>query len=202
MIVYGTRAKSLLTESVRGTCPNCGADNRLVMVSYVKYVHVFWIPFFPFQHSAVCECANCHQVREKKSFDEALSTQFDYLKAKRRLPLWSFSGLMILLGFIGYSVINNHQNEKRNASFVQCPLAGDVYEVRNESKQYTLLKIIDCHRDSIFVKLHQYETNKISGLKKLKEKGEQGYDSTIYMLDKQVLIEMLDAGDIVGIQRN
>ena len=202
MIIYGSRNIQLAKETITDKCPNCGTQNSVELNVFQKYAHVFWIPFFPMGKTAVSQCNHCRQILKNKEMPEAFKSNYEVLKAQNKTPLWTFAGLAILVTLISWGVINDKQNDEKNAKLILAPKSGDVFEIKTPENQYTLYKVDRVNGDTAFVRLHQYESNKISGLTDLKQKGDAAYTEETMPYSLSELKEMLNKGEIRDIERN
>jgi hypothetical protein len=201
MIVYGSRTKQLAKEILIDKCPNCGRQNSTELYVFQKYAHIFWIPFFPTGKTAVTQCDHCKQVLKPKEMPSSIKLAYENVKSQTKTPVWTFSGLVILAILVSIGVVSAQQNDKKNALLILSPQSGDVFEVKTEDRQYTLFKVDDVKEDSIFLRINQYQTNKISGLSDLKRKGDGGYSEETFVFLKSELKEMLSKGEIIDIDR-
>jgi hypothetical protein len=199
MIVYGSRSKELAKDILTDQCPNCGKQNSIDMHVFQKYAHVFWIPFFPMGKTGVCQCDYCKQVLTLKEMPASLAISYENLKARAKTPIWMFSGLAVLAILITIGFISDKQNDEENARLILMPQAGDVFEIKLGSKQYTLYKVAQVAGDSVFVQLNNYETNKVAGLNDLKK---ETYSEEVLGFSKAELKQMLEKGEIIDIERN
>jgi hypothetical protein len=126
----------------------------------------------------------------------------DNLKSQSKTPLWTFSGLALIVILITVGVVNDRNKDQRNAKLISSPKSGDVLEVKTKENQYTLFKVDNVHGDSIFLRVHNYETNKIDGLSDLRKKGDSAYSEDLYSIDKNDLKKMFEKGEIIDIDRN
>lgn len=200
MLIYGTRATLLTAESIPDKCESCGKINSIQLSVFQKYAHVFWIPFFPIGKTGISQCAHCQQILQTKQMPPSLKDSFDGLKTQTKAPLWTFVGAALLVGLIATGIYQSKQNDKRNAALVQSPQAGDVFEIKSGPNQYTLYKVDHIAQDSVFVRFHAYETNRLSGLADLKSKKDQ-FSSETMVFSKSALKTMLDKGEIIDIDR-
>lgn len=200
MIIYGRKVKALAAESLMDKCPNCGAINSVTLTIYQKYAHVFWIPFIPTGKVPETECSNCKQVLHKKQFAPTTLQQYETLKTNAKMPIWTFSGLFLLAVFIIFIVIENKQSKVENVTYIASPQKGDIYEVKTGG-HYTLYKVEQIVKDSVFVLVNQFETDKITGLTSLKKKGDEAYSTDALMILKADLKTMLDTGEIIDVDR-
>jgi hypothetical protein len=200
MIVYGKKVKALVSEDIMDKCPNCGTTNSVTLTIYQKYAHIFWIPFIPTGKTPETVCTHCKQVLSKKQFTLAIAEYYETLKTTSKTPVWTFSGLFLLAVFIGFIVVEGKQSKVENATYIAAPQKGDIYEVKSDG-HYTLYKVDQIVKDSVFVLVNQYETDKITGLTALKKKGDEAYNTDALMILKADLKTMLDTGEIIDIDR-
>jgi hypothetical protein len=200
MIIYGKKVKALVSENMMDKCPNCGTGNCVELTIYQKYAHVFWIPFIPTGKVAETTCSNCKQVLSKKQFTPAIVQNYETLKINAKTPIWTFSGLCLLAAFIIFMVFENKQSKIENATYIAAPQKGDIYEVKSDG-HFTLYKVDQIVKDSIFVLVSQYETDRITGLTSLKKKGDEAYSTDALMILKADLKTMLDTGEIIDVDR-
>lgn len=99
MIIYGIRGKVIPGEPVKNiVCQHCGNDAH-ISFGVLRYVHLYWIPTFPFAKKTGLECVHCKQT----IFDQELPNDvyfkiYNQLFTKKTvLPM--FTGLAII-GFI------------------------------------------------------------------------------------------------------
>jgi hypothetical protein len=201
MIIYGSRTKQLAKEALLDKCPNCGTQNSVELYVFQKYAHVFWIPFFPFGKTAVSQCSHCKQVLKLKEMPSSLRGAYENLQSQAKTPVWTFSGLVIVAVLITTGILNDQKNDAKNAKLVLAPQSGDIFEVKTKENQYTLYKIENIAGDSAFIRINQFETNKVSGLADLRSKGESAYSEDVYLFSKAELKVMLEKGEILDIQR-
>jgi len=201
MIIYGSKATELKTENITGKCPHCATPGSIQMIVFQKYAHIFWIPFFPTGKTGVTSCSHCKQVLQKKEFDTSLSENYETLKVKTKTPAWTFSGLVILILLIGWGIVQSNQHDARNAKIILAPQKGDIYEIKSGFTQYTLYKVDSVAGDTVYLLTSQYETSKLSGLREIKNKGDEAYNEDVLPLLKSDLKTMLDKGEIADIDR-
>jgi hypothetical protein len=201
MIIYGSNATELVTENVIGACSNCEAKNSIRMSVFQKYAHVFWIPFFSIGKTAATQCSHCKQVLSKEEFTKPLIEHYNTTKTNYKAPIWHFAGLPIVAILIAWGIISAEQNSENNAKMILNPQKGDVYGIKKGSDIYTLYKVANVVGDTAYLQIHQYETDQLSGLSKLKTKGDSAYSSENFPILKQNLKIMLEKGEIYDIDR-
>ncbi len=201
MIFYGTRATSLGEENIEETCPACGTPNSVHMAIFQKYAHIYWIPLFPFSKTGATVCTHCKQSLELKQMPPAFKEKYERLKSQKSAPIWTFSGLGLIAVLIVVGMVSAKRSEGRMQGMVQDARVNDVYEVKLPDKQYSLYKVQEIKGDSIWVLEHMYETNKLSGLSDLKEKGDEAYAPEPIVFTRQQLLKMVKDDDIKDIER-
>ncbi|SMD42886.1 hypothetical protein SAMN00777080_1453 [Aquiflexum balticum DSM 16537] len=89
MIIFGSKATQVASETINEKCASCGTPNSIQMTVFQKYAHVFWIPSFPMGKTSITQCSHCKQVLEKKEFSRNLNTNYEILKSKSKTPIWT-----------------------------------------------------------------------------------------------------------------
>lgn len=199
MIIYGNRASKVAQESLFIKCPSCGHTSTLTLYVYRKYAHVFWIPFFPIGKTGYCECSHCNRVWKEEQMPDTINQSYHDLAKQAKRPWWMFAGVGLIAILVTAGVINGQAKDARNKKLILDPQKGDVYEVKLNSKSYTLYKVVDVARDTAFLEVNEYETDKQSGLDRLKDKP---YSEGLQVgISKTALKSMLDRGEILDINR-
>ena len=198
MIIYGSKGTVLGGESVKCNCPNCEAQNSIQMYVAQRYAHIYWIPFFPTNKSVVSECNNCKQVLEKKDFPPSFDRAHDNLKSNAKAPWWTYIGVILIGLLIVAGVVTSKLDDKENAELILAPKAGDIYEVKLSSDEYTLYKVDRVEDNMVYLLENQYAVNQSSGLDDLKIKP---YYAESTPVPKSALKLMLEDGEIIDIDR-
>ncbi|WP_367915205.1 hypothetical protein [Leadbetterella sp. DM7] len=201
MIIYGVKATPIATENISDSCSNCETPDSIQMILFNRYAHVFWIPFFPIGKTGTTQCLHCKQVLQKKEFTGNLRGKYEALKSGSKTPFWTFSGLALLSVLIIWGMVSSKQKDKKNAELILDPQQGDIYEIKKDYAQYTLYKVDHVDGDTAFVLLNEYETNKVSGLTGLKQKGDEAFIREPLPMLKADLKSMLEKGEILDIGR-
>lgn len=95
MIIYGTRSARIASTTLDSRTPE-GALERMPIDVYSTYVHIFWIPLFPFQKFlGYKEGGKLMQVKRKKLPENLQQPAKDLLDAHRH-PWWAFLGLLLV----------------------------------------------------------------------------------------------------------
>ncbi|RYF94997.1 MAG: zinc-ribbon domain-containing protein [Chitinophagaceae bacterium] len=201
MIVYGTKSRQVAKEIVVEKCPACGKQNSTELYIFQKYAHLFWIPFFPIGKTAISQCDHCKKVLKSNEMSESIRSTYDVARQQIKTPLWAFSGGAIVAILIGAIIVLDKKNDEANIQLVGAPQGGDVFTIKTTDNQYTLALVERIKADSVYIRYCDYESNKISGLGKLKRKGKQVYSPVTFGYSKGELKEMLNSGEIIDIDR-
>jgi hypothetical protein len=200
-MIYGWRMKELGQVPVPGACPACGTEGSVRLHVLQKYSHILWIPLFPLGKSGVTVCDHCKQALEGKELTPASQSLFSAVKGQHKTPVWMFTGLAIIAALIPLGIYQSSQHDKKVIAMLATPQVGDVYEIKLAARSYTLYKVREVVGDSVFVAPHEYETNKISGLSDLKDKGESAYTEERIGFDRQGLLDLQNDGTIRDVER-
>lgn len=198
LYLIGHKSIPLKTETVFEKCTCCGSENSVTVTVYQKYVFFFWIPFLPAGKTGISECSVCKQVLQEKAMPENLRATYQRLKSESRIPIWMFSGAVLLVLLIGYLTLQENKRKEASAKMIEAPAVGDVLEVKNKDKQYTLTKIIDIKKDSIFLISSNYLSADLTGLASLKD---STYGSEVSYVSKADLKALFDKGEILNVDR-
>jgi len=198
ILFYGVRSRKLAAAPVSGDCQVCGNRACQEMNLMLRYVHVFWLPIFPIGKKAVITCQQCQSRTEKASFTELQLEQLNELRNTHRTPAQYYIGIIILTLLVLYGIWISNQRSQRNASWLQSPLPGDIYEIRMSADEYSLLKVHQRSGDTVLLQFSDLMSNKRTGLRKLYLNGFKG-DTTRLTLHQ--LKAMHDDGEIVDVKR-
>jgi len=166
---------------------------------YQRYAHVFWIPFFPIGKTGVSVCGNCKQVLKLNQMPPILKMNYDNVKTRTRTPIWAFSGVfLIVLGVIAISISDKQKGEKVSR-FIASPKKDDVFEIKLKDDEYTLYKVKEVVKDTVYFYANKYQTSQETGLSDLV--GKEFDTGMSYGLPKSRLIEMNKNDEIIDIDR-
>jgi len=201
MIIYGTSKKKLLSETVMEKCQNCGNQFCVDVIIYQKWFHVFWVPILPNGKTGVSQCGKCNQVLAPNQMSPNIKMTYNHLLKQAKAPIWTYSGIVLIVVLIAFFTINDFMNDAKNKKFALAPQKGDIFKVKTRDDLYTLYKVEKVEGDSVFILINKYETNKSTGLNDLKRKGEEAYSPVIFSFSRKELKEMYDKDEIFDIER-
>jgi hypothetical protein len=57
MVYYGIKSSEIKSGEIKNiVCLNCKQSTTMHYSIYSKFVHIYWIPFFPFGREKILEC--------------------------------------------------------------------------------------------------------------------------------------------------
>lgn len=202
MVFYGTNTKSLgVFHAERLKCQNCGEDNKIMMQVYTRYAHIYWIPAFPIGKVAVSSCLHCKHSLDNKQFKADPQYQYAYerIKNKTATPVWSFSGLALIGILICWGIFSSLQSDQEREQFLAQPMAGDVYEVKDESGYFSTMRIESVEGETVYMLLNQYSVNKASAWREIDV--HENYETESVEFSKDELETLYQEGKIIDINR-
>lgn len=164
MIIFGSKATSLGAVPVVGSCETCGKQEQQLHV-FQRYFHLFWIPTFPLRKKMVLECLHCHKVTVEKDLPPELAMQSKRAKESQRLPVWTFSGVLVFAILYGAGVYLNEVDAKKTLVYKSDPRAGDLVVVR-VGNQYGTFEIVNVVDDIVQVRSGNFTYATASGAKR------------------------------------
>jgi hypothetical protein len=198
LYIIGHKSIPTQSEVIPEKCAYCGTEHSVKVSVFQKYVFWFWIPFLPAGKTGISECEICKKVLSEKEMPENILSVYYRLKMNARIPIWMFSGVFLFMLILGYWQLQDRNKKNYSAQLVAAPAIGDVLEVKNKDKQYTLTKVIDIKKDSIFLISSNYQTTEESGLASLMD---SSYSDEISYISKADLKTLFNKGDILQVNR-
>jgi len=202
MVVYGWNSKNIKQAPLDGyECPNCQEKNSHLAI-FAHYAHIFWIPVFPYKKSAQISCLHCQLATEEKAMPEEMKGKIKQLKSAVGIPKYMFAGLILIGLSIAFFSYSSSQNAKLEMEYINSPLIGDVYILKNleESSEYNhyLLKVNDIEEDSLVVSINSYTYNGI--IKELDPA--DGFYNVTYSIHKDEVKGYDESGELKKVLRD
>lgn len=201
MIVYGWNAKNIKQAPLENyECPQC-QQKQSVLVIFAKYVHIFWIPVFPYKKTAVIVCNNCRKETEEKAIALGSGVSVGQLKNAVPIPKYLFSGLALIIAAISYIVYLGMEEGKQEQAYLAAPEIDDVYLIKSteETSQYNhfLFKIREIQGDSLYISYSSFGyTGMITQLDP-----KDGFYDIMYSVHKDFLKKFDETGELKKIFR-
>jgi hypothetical protein len=200
MIIYGrkgTHVGSTLPATL--VCQNCTTKGNVTLSAFSNYVHIFWIPVFPFSKQVVSQCQNCKQVFQEKEMPSEFRTYVTELRSSVKPPIWTFVGLFLIAGLISWGSYTSGQNAENNKLYIADPRPGDMYDVKTEDNAWTVFKVKEVQADTVFILFNKFQVDKLTGVYKIKK--EEDFETEAIPMMKSTLIDMFSKGEINDIDR-
>jgi hypothetical protein len=194
MIFYGTNSMHISNDVMRTECPNCGATDCINISFHQWYAHIYWIPFFPTSKEGTMRCAKCGGGHLTKN----VADEYNMLLAKQKTPIASFAGLGIVALIAVVAYVTSVWDDNQDAKSVQKPQKGDVYSVKIKEGGYTLYRVINAPKDSIWFQINEYQADKETAIDQLNSKP---YGQDTFIMANSNLKSLYDKGEIIEVER-
>ncbi|HAE69581.1 MAG TPA: hypothetical protein DCG77_20795, partial [Sphingobacterium sp.] len=155
----------------------CGTAQSLFAYRQVKYIHIFWIPLFPYASEIITMCTHCKKLSYQREIDPQ-TLQSISSGTIRKTPIGYFAGLVLIGLFVSAIVIAGISGAKKKEKYLKDPKVGDVYKVsytKDGKTMRTLYRIANLTKDSVTFDLNDYEADSRKGLRKLREQHADSY---------------------------
>jgi len=164
-MIYGLGSKKLGEIKISNeACPDCKELNTVFLHGSVKYFHIFWIPVFPVYKKKVTICHSCEKEMPKKKRSQSLKNKIELEKSNFKIPIYLFTGLIIILGLITFL----EYNSKKHKDFVKDRIhhlkENDVIVFKQSSDEYSFAKIEEVKNDTIYFVNSNYSLNEIPSI--------------------------------------
>jgi hypothetical protein len=201
MIIYGIKPVHLKTiENNIVKCGNCQEQGHMAFHYSSSHFHVFWIPMFPYIRKGGSSCINCGEELKPKQMPEHVKRVYKETKKDVKLPIWQFSGLILVTLLIGYFIYQSKVDDATYAEYMASPRSGDVYRYELGYDEYTTLKIAEITEDSIYMIPNEYLTNLKSGIEDIDV--EKNYGELMYGYSRDEIERMFKDEEIYQIDRD
>ncbi|QDA61293.1 hypothetical protein [Hymenobacter jejuensis] len=200
MIIYGSNSSHLLTKPIPEiTCEACGTAESLRISVFGRYAHIYWIPLLPVGKLGASECSNCRFVSRHNQMPPTLKAEFVALKKQAKTPVWHYAGLAIIALITLSSFVMSGFNSQEDKKLIAAPRVGDLYHVRGEQGNYSLLKVVEVNGNIIMLQANSYQTTNSSNVSELNKP--ENYDEPPFDLTRFDLEAMLQKEEIVDVER-
>lgn len=100
----------------------------------------------------------------------ALKFSYDNLKVQTKTPLWTFSGIGVIILIAIFVTIHGKQNAERVTKLIPALQKNDVLHMKFEDNVYSLIKVTRTKGDTVFFFNNKYQTDSSTGTNDLKGK--------------------------------
>lgn len=210
MVVYGwrtSRARDFVLPQSK--CESCGQTGKSGAVFW-SYVHIFWIPIFPYKKIVVTQCNHC-QHQQEGNFDPEVQMQIEQHAGSTKPPVWMFAGLAIIAVLIGVVAFQSNANADFKANKASDPQVGDVFVIRDvtENPLYPcgMLQVWRTDSDSIWFFCSKYLYTEAEGFeddmdKNLHKDTAYWVNDMYWKYDRTDILDWQNAGNIKAVYEN
>jgi len=86
-------------------CHNCHQKGQTFIYKYLKYFYILYIPIFTYKFWTKYKCVRCNFEANEKDLSQKNQLLYENFKTKKLLPIWTFSGLIIISACVFYNVL-------------------------------------------------------------------------------------------------
>jgi len=161
-----------ITDVFGVKCKNCDARKSLELISYNRYMHIFFVPFVTSGKESRVLCNNCGAEYRVDIQPERIKELARSEQGLIKTPLWHFSGLGIVIALFITLIFLKIRDNQFNDIYIKSPKMGDVYSMDEGDGFYTTSKVTSVTQDSIFIKFNTHEVSEKRGLSELEKESE------------------------------
>ncbi|MFW0736198.1 hypothetical protein [Flavobacterium sp. T12S277] len=199
LFLVGTQNSNIKNGTISNeNCLKCGTKNTLDFSIYRKYVHITQIPLFPVGKLVSIQCNYCEENFDYEDLSE--NSQLQLRKEKLDHKIWMFSGSILILLVIIYTINNYANNQKETDTFIKTPTVGDIYNLKFSNGYYSTMKIDKVTKDSVYTThndFNAYLPNEIDDLDKT-----ENYSNREVSYSKKELMDLYKNDEIIKIRRS
>jgi len=97
-MAIGTNESSIIKVNTHHECPQCNKKGDLSFEVKASYFHILFIPFFSAGKSVLAVCSNCRKTTPFYKMPTALQKAAEKEKRIHQTPVWTFLGVILLIG--------------------------------------------------------------------------------------------------------
>ena len=207
MIFFGRKEKQIKHGRIKNViCPECKENATFDYWIFTKYFHVYWIPFFPYKKVTLVDCEACGSAAiEPKQFSINIKQklQREHELSPARTPIWTYSGVFILLLFIVWAIFQSSKAQDNYKIYRDNPKIGDVYYLNykpGNQTYYTTMKVASIESDSIHFMANDTMVTKFK--KAYSNNKDEYYSSKIKTYTKAQIHDLFLKDSIYRIERD
>ena len=195
--IYGWNNFKLRTKRpLEMSCYNCNKVGQTNVIKYVKFAHFMWVPIFPYKIINEFECVHCRSVLEYGEMDAEMKLSYRSF-VSRTPPIWSFSGIIILLGVFIYSFISNLPDKKKLVSMINSPEVERIFDYKVDDETYSTFKICSFDDKVLMVVYNKFQADNVMEMDRLSEPN--FFDQDTIVIEKKELLEQVESGLLLDV---
>jgi len=201
MIIYGWKEKHLKSNQPNHlVCPGCNTSGSILLSRFSTYFHIFWLPIMPIGRRSSSICQNCYLSFEPKEMSYDIKNEYNSLKNKTFIPIWQYSGIILIACLISFFTYQNRKEYKTNSDYIANPQVNDVYRYKTESENFSTLLVYMVIKDSVYVIPNKYEYSQMNDNEVIES--DSSYADHYYSYSIDDIKSMYNQGIIYDIKRN
>ena len=226
LVFFGNKEKNRVNgKIISEQCSGCGNTIYTLNTKH-KYFHIYWLPFVSTGKTQLLVCDNCSKVYDKKSMTEKMSRDVGNSSLRSSMPFYHFTGLFLVLLFIGFISWSIHEDTLREKAYLGSPAVGDYYvanfnklmfsrkktepspnDMDDKPYDYGVFRIVDMTKDELILLIGNFTYEYSSDAKKAVTDGtvktqKNYFTDYIYRMPKKMVLSHYDTGDISDVVRN
>ncbi len=198
LVLIGTRDSNVKNGKVLNEeCPKCKTENTLHFSIYKRYTHLTLIPLFPVGKYVNIECSHCEETFDYEDLPEKIQEKLK--NEKLESPIWMFTGSIILVLFIAFTINNYIQKKDKTSILIENPIRGDIYNLKFSNGYYSSMRIDKVTNDSIYTTHNDFNTYlpyEIDDIDK-----SENYSDRKINYSKKDIIKLYQEDEIIEIKR-
>jgi hypothetical protein len=196
LIIHGRKeARIKIFTDNETSCQNC-KDFDFDIWIFREYYHIFFIPICPVgEKTTKIRCNNCGVYLRSDSLSEKYSEI-------SKTPFYFYIIPLLFTALIVGALVGNLFTQNEKAAFVENPLIGDVYRIRNEKdvlKTYSFLRITNIKGDTVVA--YHNNLRYLDFVTKMDAADFFVKEEEVYYT-KEELRQMLEKDEINAVERN
>ena len=205
MIIFGRRNSPYKRiQQPHIECPDCKTKGSTVITVFSKYVHVFWIPMFPYGKIIGSQCHHCGRSMDSEHLTietpEHVRADFAAILKSTKYPFKHFIAVIVIPCVIIYGTATYIHLEKLEKEYINSPLTNDVYTYKTEQHHYSTYLVFDVNADSVYLIPNNYECNQLEGIKDINTKA--NYGEFYFSWSRNKILDMHENGTIIDVKRD
>ena len=111
-------------------CPDCGAKDQIVVEKTIGVIHIMFVPILPNYISTSFTCTSCAFEFTIEDLNSETKEYLKQFKSKKRIPIWFFTGPIILLFIAGYFAFMQNANENEMLMRLQMGIKNNLLNTK------------------------------------------------------------------------